>query len=151
MNFFDYYFYRMFKSTNTVNKSIPEWSSMITIALLLSLNIFSLLFYFDYPIEKIGRNGFKYIILVLIVISYFYFLFKKRHLKIIEHYQNSKNDRNLLHDLIVLTYACLSIFILFRQIGMEDKYTVGLCLFVIATSVFGYFKGLNDENGNGSD
>jgi len=143
MNFYDYYFYRMFKSTNTVNRSIPEWSSIITIALLLSLNVFSLLLYFDYSIEKIGRNGFKYIILGLIVVHYFYFLFKKRHLKIIEHYQNSKNDKNLLHDFIVLTYTCLSIFILFRQIGMEDKYTIGLCLFVIATSVFGYFKGLN--------
>lgn len=145
MKLYDYYFFRMFKSTNTTNKSIPEWSSIITMSILWAINIFSVLVYFDFPIKETNKNVFGACFLTIIALHYLYFLSKNRYLKIIKRFTKSKYNKNLFHDILIVFYACASIFIFFKLLGIEMKYSIGLSLFVICTSVFGYFKGRNDN------
>ncbi|TGV00246.1 hypothetical protein [Flavivirga rizhaonensis] len=146
MNFYDYYFYRMYKSTNITNKSIPEWSTIIAISILFAINLFSILISCEYPIESIGEEGFGAIPLIIVALNYFYFLFNKRYLKIIDKYKGSKYNSNLFHDTIIVTYACLSIFIIFRVLNADYIYPIGLSLFIIATSLFGYIKSKSLNN-----
>lgn len=143
MRLYDYLFYRIYKSINVTNKSIPEWSTIITISILLAINLFSILLYYQYPIESIGEKGFGLIPLLTVAINYIYFIFNKRYLKIIDNYNNSKFNDNLFHDIIIVTYACLSIFILFKLLEVKKVYTVGVIIFIIATSLYSYIKKAN--------
>jgi len=138
LHFYDYIFYRIYKSTNIINKSIPEWSTIITIATIVSINIFSLIIYFDFPIESIGRNGFGLMPLIIIAIHYFIFLSNKRHRKIISHFNKSKNRNNLFHDILILSYCSVSIYILFNLLGMELKSSMIVISTLAATSTIVY-------------
>ncbi len=80
----DYFFYRLYKNTSVTNKSIPEWSSIIAISIILTFNIFSILVLLDFDLKLIGEKGSKTIPLILIGINYFAFLYKKRYLNIID-------------------------------------------------------------------
>jgi len=71
---YDYVFYSIYRNTSITNKSIPDWSTIIAISILLALNIFSILIYAKYDIESIGEKGFGAIPLILIGINYLYFL-----------------------------------------------------------------------------
>ena len=74
---YDYVFYSIYRNTGITNKSIPDWSTIIAISILLSMNIFSILIYIKYDIESIGETGFVSIPLLLIGINYLYFLKNK--------------------------------------------------------------------------
>tara|TARA_R110002111_G_scaffold85992_1_gene134733 strand:+ start:282 stop:716 length:435 start_codon:yes stop_codon:yes gene_type:complete len=133
---YDYVFYSVYKNTSITNKSIPDWSTIIAISILLAINIFSFLIYVKYDIESIGEKGFGAIPLILTGINYLYFLKNKRYQNILNRFKNQKNK--LFWDSIVLTYACVSVFILFYflEIGLET--TLFVTGFIALTGIIPY-------------
>lgn len=134
---YDYVFYSIYRNTLITNKSIPEWSTIIAISLLLACNVFSILIYIEYDIESIGEKGFGAIPLILSGINYLYFLNNKRYHNILNRFKNQQNK--LLWDSIVLIYACISIFSLFYILGIEIKTTLFITGFIALTGIVPFF------------
>tara|TARA_R110002074_G_C12026241_1_gene617028 strand:- start:83 stop:514 length:432 start_codon:yes stop_codon:yes gene_type:complete len=133
---YDYVFYSIYRNTSITNKSIPDWSTIIAISILLALNVFSILIYAEYDIESIGEQGFGAIPLILVGINYLYFLKNKRYQNILNGFKNQQNK--LFWDSIVLTYACVSVFILFRILEIGLKTTLLLTGFIALTGIIPY-------------
>lgn len=140
---YDYVFYSIYRNTSITNKSIPDWSTIIAISMLLANNIFSILIYIEYDIESIGRQGFGIIPIILIGINYLYFLKNKRYQNILNGFKNQQNK--LFWDSIVLTYACVSVFILFNILGIELKTTLFITGFVALTGIIPYLFRIKKE------
>lgn len=130
---YDYVFYSIYRNTSITNKSIPDWSTIIAISILLALNIFSILIYIDYDIKSIGKEGFGAIPLILVGLNYLYFLKDKRYIDILNRFENQKNK--VFWDSIVLIYACVSVFILFCLLEIELKTTLFITGFVAITAL----------------
>ncbi|MBJ6369802.1 hypothetical protein [Snuella sedimenti] len=133
---YDYVFYSIYRNTSITNKSIPDWSTIIVISIILALNIFSILIYAEYDIESIGEEGFGAIPLVLVGINYLYFLRNNRYKNILNRFKNNQNK--LLSDSIVLTYACVSVFTLFYVLRIELKTTLFVTGFIALTGIIPY-------------
>ena len=133
---YNYVFFSIYRNTSITNKSIPDWSTIITISILLAINIFSILIYIEYDIESIGEKGFGAIPLLLIGINFLYFLKNKRYQNILNGFKNQQNK--LFWDSIVLTYACASVFILFRILEIELKTTLLFTGFIALTGIIPY-------------
>lgn len=133
---YDYVFYSIYRNTSITNKSIPDWSTIIAISILLALNIFSILIYAEYDIEPIGEKGFGAIPLILVGMNYLYFLKNKRYQNILNGFENQQNK--LFWDSIVLTYACVSVFILFYILGIELNTTLFVTGFIALTGIIPY-------------
>jgi len=142
-NIYDYVFYSVYKNTSIINKSIPEWSTIIAISILLALNIFSILLYIEYDIESIGEKVFGAIPLILTGVNYFYFLKNKRYLNILKKYDKTKN--NLIYDILILAYACISVFILFSLLEAELKYPLILITVIILSVLITYFMSIKKK------
>ncbi|GAA3592555.1 hypothetical protein Q4Q39_05670 [Flavivirga amylovorans] len=133
---YDYVFYSIYRNTSITNKSIPDWSTTIAISILLALNVFSILIYAEYDIESIGEKGFGAIPLVLVGINYLYFLRNDRYKNILNRFKNHRNK--LISDSLVLTYACISVFILFYALRIELKTTLFVTGFIALTGIIPY-------------
>ena len=133
---YDYVFYSIYRNTSITNKSIPDWSTIIAISILLALNVFSILIYAEYDIESIGEKGFGAIPLVLVGINYLYFLRNDRYKNILNRFKNHRNK--LISDSLVLTYACISVFALFYVLGIELKTTLFVTGFIALTGIIPY-------------
>ncbi len=140
---YDYVFYSIYRNTSITNKSIPDWSTIIAISILLALNIFSILIYAEYDIESIGEKGFGAIPLLLVGINYLYFLKNKRYQNIINGFENHQNK--LFWDSIVLTYVCVSVFILFYILGVELNTTLFVTGFIALTGIIPYLFRMKKE------
>jgi hypothetical protein len=132
MKIVDYLFYRLYKNAIPTNKSIPEWSSIFVISIILSFNIFSIIVLLDYDLKLIGEKSFKTIPLILIGLNYFVFLYKKRYLNIIEHFDQAKNK--LIFDILVLLYIIGSILFFFYLANVGIKYWIYIIVFVLIIS-----------------
>ncbi|GFZ93087.1 hypothetical protein GCM10011531_26400 [Aquaticitalea lipolytica] len=130
---YDYVFFSIYRSLNITNKSIPEWSAIILISLLLFVNIFSILIYIDYDIKSIGKKGFGIITSLLIGLNYLYFLKGKRYLIILNRFDEQKNK--LICDSIVLLYACISVFTFLCFLGIELERTSYMTGFVALSAL----------------
>ena len=133
---YDYVFFSIYRNTSITNKSIPDWSTIIVISILLALNIFSILIYAEYDIESIGEKGFGAIPLILVGINYLYFLKNDRYKNILNGFKNHRNK--LLSDSIVLTYACVSVLTLFYVLRIELKTTLFVTGFIALTGIIPY-------------
>ena len=133
---YDYVFYSIYRNTSVINKSIPEWSTIIAISILIALNIFSILIYTEYDIKSIGEEGFGAIPLLLVGINYLYFLRNDRYKNILNGFKTHRNK--LLSDSIVLTYACVSVFTLFYALRIELKTTLFVTGFIALTGIIPY-------------
>lgn len=140
MKYYDYFFYRIYKSINVTNKSIPEWSTIIVISVLLTMNFISAALFFELKIEKIGGYGFKAIPLTFIALNYMYFLFKDRYKCIIKTFNNTKYKKSIFYDLLILSYYIVSVFVYFHFLGIEYTYSLALVFVVILTSLYGYIR-----------
>ncbi len=136
--FYDYIFYRLYKSVNIINKSIPEWSIIIALSTILFLNIFSILIFFNFPIKHV--NIFIALQIFILIIHYFVFLKNKRFLKIIKQFNNSKNKKNLFHDILILCYFCFSYLIFSKFLGLVYESSIPTLLLMILGSLFVFFK-----------
>jgi len=132
MKIVDYLFYRLYKNAIPTNKSIPEWTSIFVISIILSFNIFSIIVLLDYDLKLIGEKSFKTIPLILIGLNYFVFLYKKRYLNIIEHFDQAKNK--LIFDILVLLYIIGSILFFFYLANVGIKYWIYIIVFVLIIS-----------------
>ena len=128
----DYIFYRLYKNSNVTNKSIPEWSSIFVISIILTFNIFSILVLLDYDLKSIGEKGIKIIPLILIGLSYFLFIYKKRYINIIKYFDQTENK--LIYDFLVLIYIIGSILFFFYLANVEIKYWIYIIVFVLIMS-----------------
>lgn len=132
MKIVDYLFYRLYKNAIPTNKSIPEWSSIFVISITLSFYIICLAIIFDYDIKSIGEKGFKILPVILMGISYFIFIYKKRYINIIENYDQIKNK--LIYDILVFIYICGSILFFFYLADVGIKYWIYIIVFVLIIS-----------------
>ena len=133
---YDYVFYSIYKNTSVTNKSIPEWSTIISISIIIAFNLFSILIFFDFDIKLIGEKGFGITPLMIIGLNYLYFLRNKRHLDILKEFEKIEN--NLIYDILILVYVCLSIFFLFSVLEANLKYPLILITAVILFSLIPY-------------
>ena len=128
----DYIFYRLYKNSSVTNKSIPEWSSIFIISIALSFNVISVLIFFGFDIELIGKKGFQLIPIIFIGINYFVFLYKKRYLNIINQFDQIENK--LIYDILVLLYISGSILIFFYLAEMGIKYWIYIIALILIIS-----------------
>jgi hypothetical protein len=128
----DYLFYRLYKNAIPTNKSIPEWSSIFVISITLTFNIFCVLKLLDYDLKSIGESGAKTIPLILIGLNYFVFIYKKRYIDIIKHFDQKNNK--LIFDVLVLTYIIGSILFLFYLANVGIKYWIYTIVFILILS-----------------
>jgi hypothetical protein len=123
MNFYEFLFARIHNSLYQTNKSITEWSTIVSISILLFFNIFSILLYSNIKITPDDSDYFKFLILVIIGLNYFYFLYKNRYISLLEKYK--ENKKNLfLKNLLVLAYIFISTISFFKILGVNNKYTI---------------------------
>ena len=115
MNLYYLFYYRLYKASYKTNKEVVEWTSMITLSVLIFLNVITLLAFIYPHIPKILFNKSVFIIgmLLIIGINYFIFIFKRRFEKIIKDYSNKKGMNNFFSGLLTITYIVGSIFLMF--------------------------------------
>lgn len=135
----DILFYRLFFLANKTNKSIPEWSTIILISILQFFNLISVLLYFDIPIEKIGKDMFRIIPVILIGINWIYFLMTKRYEKILTIPPITRNIK--LTDTIIILYVVFSIFFFFTMLKIKIKYLMLTYTLLSIVSFIAYFDG----------
>lgn len=133
---YDYVFFSIYRNTSITNKSIPDWSTIIAISMILAFNIFSILIYIEYDIESIGEKGFGAMPLILIGINYFYFLKNNKYEIILNRFENHQNK--LFLDSIVLTYACVSVMTLFYFLKIELETTLFMTGFIALSGIIPY-------------
>lgn len=119
---FDYTYYRMYEVTSRTNKSIPEWSTMIYLSLLLSINIIAIAFFLDVPIVRIGEDGFIAIPIFFIIINYYYFIKNNRYKEIIKIYK--VKSVSSFYRVLVLLYDLLSFLFLFVSLKFTSEQIV---------------------------
>jgi hypothetical protein len=123
MNFYEFLFARIHSSLYQTNKSITEWSTIVSISILLFFNIFSIVLSSNIKITPDDSDSFKFLILAIIGLNYFYFLYKKRYISLLEKYK--ENKKNLfLKNLLVLAYIFISTISFFKILGLNNKYTI---------------------------
>lgn len=125
MNFYEFLFARIHSSLYQTNKSITEWSTIVAISVLLFFNIFSIVLFLNIKITPDDEDSFKFLILVIIGLNYFYFLYKQRYISLIEKYK--ENKKNLfLKNLLILAYIFISTISFFKILGVSNKYTIAI-------------------------
>ncbi len=132
-------FYILYSFSYRTNKGIPEWSTIIAISILLTFNTISFLVLFNIPIERIGESGFKFMPLVFTALNWFYFLNKKRYLKILKNPPLNKNL--LLLNIVVIIYVVLTIVFFFTMLKISNDYILATIIFLSFVMIIAYFSG----------
>jgi len=147
-NFFDLLFYRAFKISSRTNKTITEWSTIIWISILFSLNVFSIIIYSDFPIMNLKREGFMAIPVVFIILNYFYFLHRDRYLEINKKFDQAKK-KYFLFDTFFFLYSLFSFVILFKLLNAKDEYIFFIVILMCVMSLYSYFVGVYSKKRKG--
>ena len=132
MKIVNYLFYRLYKNSSITNKSVPEWASISVISITMTFNIVCLLILFEYDIKSIGKKYFELLPIILIGIGYFIFLYKKRYIKIIEHFDQIKIKP--IYDILVFLYICASILFFFYLADFGIKYWIFVIILLLVLS-----------------
>ena len=95
INIYYILYYRIYKATYRTNRNIIEWSSMITLSLLVYFNFICILILLDNGSlnEKIGKLLFKGGFIISLLVNYFVFIKGKKYVKIVEENKISKISR----------------------------------------------------------
>ncbi|NOZ34397.1 MAG: hypothetical protein GXO80_03755 [Chlorobi bacterium] len=120
---YEYLYYRLYYRIYTWNlktwgaKDVPEWNASFGIAFLMMLNIFVVYIIFDiFSEEPIFNETPKLllmgIMLVFMITTYFWFVHKKRYLKIVKKYKDETKKQRLTRGLLVFLYVVFSIGII---------------------------------------
>jgi len=124
LNLYKYLYYRLYKwNLKTWGKSDgAEFNASLGIAMLIGAHLSIILIIIDivYPVffnNQEFLSGFPKILLmgimgVLIIISYFWFVYKKRYLKIVEKYKDETNKQKLVRGLFLFLFIILTIGII---------------------------------------
>lgn len=118
MKFFDLLFCTFYRNIERTNKSIPEWSTIIAISILLFFNVFCFLSFFDLPIKNIGKIGFLILGGLILFLNYLYFLNNNKYKIILKRYTNN----GLLQRGLFAVYLIATFFLLFISMDLNFKY-----------------------------
>lgn len=138
MNFLNYVFYKIYKSTAKVNDLSPEIATIIFISVLLFLNIFSGLLLLDISIEKIGLNRIYLILTIVLVFNFYYFLRNDRYKKIVDEY--SKKPKNKLCDILIFLYPFVTFFVAFKLLKMSDSNIYFTLIGLLLVEIYAYYN-----------
>lgn len=132
-------FYRLFSFAYKTNKSVTEWSTIITMSILFTLNVISISVFFNVSIEAIGKNGFRLLPVLFIVLNWFYFLKGNRYKKLIQAPPISNNL--VFVDILIIIYIIISVcfFYLVLEIGLKYIF-ISISLLAIVL-IIAYFDG----------
>lgn len=132
-------FYRLFSFAYKTNKSVTEWSTIITMSILFTLNVISLSVFFNVSIEAIGKNVFRLLPVLFIVLNWFYFLKGNRYKKLIQAPSISNNL--VFIDILIIIYIIISVcfFYIVLEIGLKYIF-ISISLLAIVL-IIAYFDG----------
>lgn len=128
---FEYLFFRIYEVTFRTNKSIPEWSTIILISVMLSINIITVSLFLDIPIFRIGEKGFVAMPLFFVVIGYYYYLRNNRYKILLKEYRNKTIPA--YYRFFVLIYELLSFCLFFISLNfdlIETSVGIGVILII---------------------
>jgi len=121
----------MYEETYRTNKSIPEWSTMIILSLVLMFNIISISIVLDIPIVDYGKIAVFILLTIILIFNYLYFINDKRYKKIIKHFGNKEIPS--FYNYLVLFYEIMSFFVVGLLIGLN--FFQALILIAIISSI----------------
>jgi len=109
--------YLYYKIYSWKKKDVPEWTASFGISLLMFLKLVILYEITTIIDKKLLITGIpKFIIVVimltLIIINYFWFIHKKKYLKIISKYNKETEKQKLIRGFLILLYFFLTIGII---------------------------------------
>ncbi|NOZ34257.1 MAG: hypothetical protein GXO80_03045 [Chlorobi bacterium] len=115
-----YYRYRIYMWKK---KDVPEWTASFAISLLVFLKLLILFMLFDI-INVYFLNNFDLIFKItksisvglmglLMITTYFWFIHKKRYLKIINRYKDETEKQKSIRGLLIFLYIILTFVIIF--------------------------------------
>ena len=114
---YNFVFYRMFKETFTTNRSIPEWSTMIYLSLLIMFNFISICLVLKIPIFDYGKIIIFIIITIILLLNYLYFIKDNKYREIIKYYK--KNETQKIYNYLVIFYELVSVLTVSLLIGLN--------------------------------
>ena len=120
LNIYEKLYLGIYSSLSRTNKSIPEWSTIISISILLFFNIFTILELINFNFKEVEKNTFKFGILIIIIINWFYFLKGNR---IIKKLRQVKYELKIFEKIIVGMYCYGTIILFFLVLNVGIKYT----------------------------
>lgn len=120
-----YYIFYKFILITPSKKEMPEHLASTTLSLVLSINILTLVFYFQkknvYLASVFLKNKQYYILIfiILLIVNYFSFIRGERYLQIKEKYDNERTEIKTLKLIFVLLYLVITIVMLFYFMNYE--------------------------------
>ncbi len=118
LNYFFYLIYNLFdfiKPARGSSFQYPEYSGWFILSGFVYLNIRELIFYIHIKVPLFSGNGHLDMILEFIcinVIFYFWFLYRKRYIKIIEKFKGEKSYLFGLGLPLIIIYCIVSLYFL---------------------------------------
>lgn len=143
MNLFNYFFYRIYKSTSKVNDLFPEIATIIFLSALIFINIASILLLLNVSIEKFGLNGIYLIITIILGFNFFYFLKDDNYKIIIDKYDLRK--RYSFIDILIFLHPFISVFIFFKLLEMTNAQICFTLLVLLLVEIYAYFNEKSHE------
>ena len=138
MNFYNYIFYKIYKSISGVNKFAPEMPTIIWLSLLIMMNVFSGIIFFKIPLEKIGLNNLYIILTFIFVFNFSYFIRKKKYIIIIENYDKEK--RKFIFDYAIAIYPFFSFFLFFKSLKIDNSYIFIMLTILLVLEIYKYLN-----------
>ena len=132
---YNYLFYRLNKSTASVNKFHPEVATIIFLSALLALNVFTVLVFFNVSFEVLTRNKMYIILTVILLFNFQYFL--KRYEQINSEFENYKVLKVI--DYLIFLYPFISFFLLFRILEVNNTITLIALGILLLVEIYAYF------------
>ena len=123
----DYIFFKLFKFSLAIEKRntpeavrSPHWSAIFTFSILIGFNMLEIAILFRNQLSNINFSKVDAVIigLVLYLISYFLFLYKRRYLEILKKYDNISTSETKIKEVCFWIYIIGTLAILFLIIPL---------------------------------
>jgi len=119
MKILRYSFYRFYQLMNKVgNGDVAEYSAILLMSLLAFINILSLLslsdiiLNFKVDISQSPKLISLMLLFGLVILFYFLFVRKDRHLEIAKEYENETSKKKIIGNILALSYILMSFVLL---------------------------------------
>lgn len=118
MMIYNYIFYKMFVTVSRTNKSIPGWSTMITLSVILFFNIITVIniFFKEYIYLFANQNISVGLGILLMIVNYLIFIRKNAYDKIINQYKKETKKQSYVRGSLVLFYIVGSVYLFFETL-----------------------------------
>jgi len=117
MKILQYIYFRIYLlySKGEPNFTAAAGLAVITISTLFTLNIITIvgvLRKIDILTSFFNKTGIYLLLVVLLIINYFLFMHKRKHLKIKDKFASENKKQKIIHGILVLLYGFLSFFLM---------------------------------------